>query len=189
MRTLRSRRTKPSQNRCPVTVTASRAFSVASPILSAAIHCQTRRLICCCQLPSKTSNYKLYNDYLCRVAFSLTSYSRVQVTSLVTCEVGPCVNNGTCVPTDDGSGFECRCPPVPLGAAPLGPNCELRRPCDQPGVCRPDAGVCHETVINQTTVIHECLCLPGFFGTRCENDVRLTTATTVPPTPVTGWLP
>ena len=116
----------------------------------------------------------------------MTSYSRVQVTSLVTCEVGPCVNNGTCVPTAEGSGFECRCPPVPLGAAPLGPNCELRRPCDQRDACRSDAGVCHETVVNETTVVHECLCLPGFFGARCENDVRLTT-TAAQSIPVTGY--
>ena len=97
---------------------------------------------------------------------------------MVTCNANPCTNNGTCVPTDDEIGFRCDCPQVSSQSdggdvvLALGPYCDPVGPCDDREACRADAGVCQETrTLNGTVTGHQCLCLVGFTGARCETEL------------------
>ncbi|KAK5979800.1 hypothetical protein GCK32_006777 [Trichostrongylus colubriformis] len=74
------------------------------------------------------------------------------------CQLEPCLNNGTCV-EKFADGYSCSCEGEFTGA-----NCETKIDLCAGWICEN----------NGTCVVQEhhpfCLCQPGFFGKRCQND-------------------
>ncbi|GAB1600780.1 sushi, von Willebrand factor type A, EGF and pentraxin domain-containing protein 1-like [Argonauta hians] len=89
-----------------------------------------------------------------------------------TCELYPCLNNGTCVPKSGANkGYTCICPALNFNTtAQLDDNCALLNPCDS-FPCQ-NNGICLSSKEGGFT----CECVDNYYGKFCE----LTSYTNIP---------
>merc|ERR1719489_432913 len=71
----------------------------------------------------------------------------------------PCLNNGECNPTEDGTGYKCTCLPKFYGDRCENEYCRDVNPCLNDGVC------------TTTDKEYACRCEYGYGGVHCEIDV------------------
>ena len=90
------------------------------------------------------------------------------VNSKSTCDLKPCLNNGTCV--DKNNSYTCIC-----DREELGPNCEILSPCSKNDICQ-FGGYC----LNLNDGTYRCLCLPGHTGQNCQIEIVTSTAKPIP---------
>merc|ERR1719489_647891 len=70
----------------------------------------------------------------------------------------PCLNNGECNPTEDGTGYKCTCLPKFYGEQCQYEYCKDVNPCLNNGIC------------TTTDDGYECTCKYGYGGVNCEQD-------------------
>lgn len=91
----------------------------------------------------------------------------LQVSYIPSCQLNPCVNNGSCVVTvqSDWTHYKCLCPEL---GRPLGTNCEFLAICDTLPCL--NGGTC-VNLENQSS--YECMCHDNYMGQNCETPISI----------------
>lgn len=91
----------------------------------------------------------------------------IQVSYIPSCQLNPCVNNGSCVVVvqPDWTHYRCLCPEL---GRPLGANCEFLAICDTLPCM--NGGTC-VNLENQSS--YACMCHANFVGQNCETPISM----------------